>query len=210
MQHTLLEFTYFGIQSMPEMRMVLISLDQQRKTINPNIAKEGIHLLQIDDLIESGTIRLLDWNDNTTDIQLGMSFVDKIQAISAVQNYDKWREYTLLCSHALVVCRENGTRPDTNMPDIYWRETYRRKYQSNFYMVESENFWKNAPYNLTFYPPNMNNQRGKKQDTRFLGGGGRGEREWIIEIQILSQDIADAEFQGLIQNIIINPSSSNV
>ncbi|KAI5668722.1 hypothetical protein M9H77_18575 [Catharanthus roseus] len=29
---------------------------------------------QIDDLIESGTIKLLDWNDATTDIQLGMRF----------------------------------------------------------------------------------------------------------------------------------------
>ncbi|KAI5673850.1 hypothetical protein M9H77_14214 [Catharanthus roseus] len=39
---------------------------------------------QIDDLIESGIIRLLDWNDAMTDIQLGMRFVDKIQAISVV------------------------------------------------------------------------------------------------------------------------------
>ncbi|KAI5668286.1 hypothetical protein M9H77_18139 [Catharanthus roseus] len=42
---------------------------------------------QINDLIKSGTIRLLDWNDAMTYIQLGMRFVDKIQAISAVQ---KW------------------------------------------------------------------------------------------------------------------------
>ncbi|KAI5656521.1 hypothetical protein M9H77_25314 [Catharanthus roseus] len=38
----------------------------------------------IDDLVESGTVRLLDWNDSMTDIQLGMRFVDKVQAISAV------------------------------------------------------------------------------------------------------------------------------
>ncbi|KAI5662684.1 hypothetical protein M9H77_22007 [Catharanthus roseus] len=38
----------------------------------------------IDDLVESGTTRLLDWNDSMTDIQLGMRFVDKVQAISAV------------------------------------------------------------------------------------------------------------------------------
>ncbi|KAI5649680.1 hypothetical protein M9H77_35685 [Catharanthus roseus] len=49
----------------------------------------------IDDLVESGTIRLLDWNDSITDIQLGMRFVDKVQAISADR---KWsismgREY---------------------------------------------------------------------------------------------------------------------
>ncbi|KAI5664968.1 hypothetical protein M9H77_24291 [Catharanthus roseus] len=41
----------------------------------------------IDDLVESGTIRLLDLNDSMTDIQLGMRFVDKVQAISAVH---KW------------------------------------------------------------------------------------------------------------------------
>ncbi|KAI5677586.1 hypothetical protein M9H77_08536 [Catharanthus roseus] len=35
----------------------------------------------IDDLVEFGTIRLLDWNDSMTDIQLGMRFVDKVQAI---------------------------------------------------------------------------------------------------------------------------------
>ncbi|KAI5668179.1 hypothetical protein M9H77_18032 [Catharanthus roseus] len=33
----------------------------------------------IDDLVESGTVRLLDWNDSMTDIQLGMRFVDKVQ-----------------------------------------------------------------------------------------------------------------------------------
>ncbi|KAI5672856.1 hypothetical protein M9H77_13220 [Catharanthus roseus] len=101
-----------------------------------------------------------------TDIQLGMRFVDKIQAISAVQKwsirmrrefrvvkkisvsnvikevqvllqtgctykracYGKWREYTLPCSHALAVCRENGTRPDAYMPDIYSQKTYKRTY----------------------------------------------------------------------------------
>ncbi|KAI5677842.1 hypothetical protein M9H77_08792 [Catharanthus roseus] len=42
---------------------------------------------QIDDLIELGTIILLEWNDTMTDRQLGMRFVDKIQAISVVQ---KW------------------------------------------------------------------------------------------------------------------------
>ncbi|KAI5661512.1 hypothetical protein M9H77_20835 [Catharanthus roseus] len=54
----------------------------------------------IDDLVESGTVRLLDWNDSMTDIQLGMRFVDKVQAISAVC---KWsinvgREYRVLKS----------------------------------------------------------------------------------------------------------------
>ncbi|KAI5658859.1 hypothetical protein M9H77_27652 [Catharanthus roseus] len=39
----------------------------------------------IDDLVEFGTVRLLDWNDSMTNIQLGMRFVDKVQAISAVR-----------------------------------------------------------------------------------------------------------------------------
>ncbi|KAI5682339.1 hypothetical protein M9H77_03567 [Catharanthus roseus] len=42
---------------------------------------------QIDDLINSSTIRLLNWNDAMTDLQLGMRFLDKIKAISIVQ---KW------------------------------------------------------------------------------------------------------------------------
>ncbi|KAI5661658.1 hypothetical protein M9H77_20981 [Catharanthus roseus] len=41
----------------------------------------------IDDIMESGTVRLLDWNDSITDIQLCMRFVDKVQAISAVRKY---------------------------------------------------------------------------------------------------------------------------
>ncbi|KAI5661920.1 hypothetical protein M9H77_21243 [Catharanthus roseus] len=38
----------------------------------------------IDDLVESGNIWLLNWNDFMTDIQLDMRFVDKVHAISAV------------------------------------------------------------------------------------------------------------------------------
>ncbi|KAI5675144.1 hypothetical protein M9H77_06094 [Catharanthus roseus] len=41
----------------------------------------------IDGLVESGTVRLLDWNNSMTDIQLGMRFVDKVQAVSAVRKY---------------------------------------------------------------------------------------------------------------------------
>ncbi|KAI5672240.1 hypothetical protein M9H77_12604 [Catharanthus roseus] len=54
----------------------------------------------IDDLVESGTVRLLDWNDSMTDIQLGMRFVDKVQAVSAVQKYSisVGREYRVLKS----------------------------------------------------------------------------------------------------------------
>ncbi|KAI5654063.1 hypothetical protein M9H77_31250 [Catharanthus roseus] len=39
----------------------------------------------INDLVESGTVRLVDGNDSMTDIQLGMRFVDKAQAVSAVR-----------------------------------------------------------------------------------------------------------------------------
>ncbi|KAI5683147.1 hypothetical protein M9H77_04375 [Catharanthus roseus] len=74
-------------------------------------------------------------------------------------SYGKWQEYTLPCSHALAVCKDNGTRPYAYVPVIYPRETYRRTYQSNFYPVVHEDFWRNVRYNLTFYPPNMNNQR---------------------------------------------------
>ncbi|KAI5677800.1 hypothetical protein M9H77_08750 [Catharanthus roseus] len=38
----------------------------------------------IDDLVESSTLMLLDWNDSMTDIQLFIRFVDKVQAISVV------------------------------------------------------------------------------------------------------------------------------
>ncbi|KAI5677461.1 hypothetical protein M9H77_08411 [Catharanthus roseus] len=31
----------------------------------------------------------------------------------------KWQTYTLPCSHVLVVCRENGSRTDTYVPDIF-------------------------------------------------------------------------------------------
>ncbi|KAI5670786.1 hypothetical protein M9H77_11150 [Catharanthus roseus] len=54
----------------------------------------------IDDLVESGTLQLLDLNDSMTDIQLGMRFVDKVQAVSAVRKYSisMGREYRVLKS----------------------------------------------------------------------------------------------------------------
>ncbi|KAI5681375.1 hypothetical protein M9H77_02602 [Catharanthus roseus] len=85
----------------------------------------------------------------------------------------KWQIYTLPCSHALAICRENGTRADTYVPEIYLRQMYRRTYQANFNPILSENFWRDVPYNLTFYPPNMNKERGRKQDTQFQGEIGR-------------------------------------
>ncbi|KAI5673388.1 hypothetical protein M9H77_13752 [Catharanthus roseus] len=133
---------------------------------------------QIDDLIESDTIRLLDWNDAITDIQLGM------------------RDHTVTYNQR-EVCRESGTRPDAYVPYIYSRETYRRTYQSNFYSIGYEEFWRDAPYNLTFYPPNMNNQQGRKQDTRFCG-------EMDYRNLIFSQDV-DVKCTGIIEKVVITP-----
>ncbi|KAI5659023.1 hypothetical protein M9H77_27816 [Catharanthus roseus] len=70
------------------------------------------------------------------------------------------------CSY---VYRENGTRADTYVPDIYSRETYRRTYPSHFHSVLNENFWRDVPYNLIFHPPNMNNEWGRKPGTAFRG-----------------------------------------
>ncbi|KAI5680686.1 hypothetical protein M9H77_01913 [Catharanthus roseus] len=78
-------------------------------TIAPNLAKEGIQSdafldvglgSPIDDLIEYGILRLLDWNDSMTDIQLDMRFVDKVQAISAVRKWLIWMgcEYRVMKS----------------------------------------------------------------------------------------------------------------
>ncbi|KAI5673842.1 hypothetical protein M9H77_14206 [Catharanthus roseus] len=98
----------------------------------------------------------------------------------------KRQEYSLSWSHAPAVGRDNGTRQDVYVSDIYLHETYRRTYRSNFYPVGHEDYWRDAPYNLKFYPPNMNNQRGREKGTRF-----REKR--IIEIRILPQDVADVE-----------------
>ncbi|KAI5648343.1 hypothetical protein M9H77_34348 [Catharanthus roseus] len=81
----------------------------------------------------------------------------------------KWQEYTLSCSYALAICKDNGTKPNTYVPDIYSQKTYICIYQSNFYPVGHEDFLRDAPYNLTFYPPNINNQQGRKWGTRFRG-----------------------------------------
>ncbi|KAI5649201.1 hypothetical protein M9H77_35206 [Catharanthus roseus] len=81
----------------------------------------------------------------------------------------KWQTYTLPCSHVLVVCRENGSRTDTYVPEIYSRQMYRITYQANFHPVLSENFWRDVPFNLTFYPLNMKKERGRKQGKRFQG-----------------------------------------
>ncbi|KAI5672782.1 hypothetical protein M9H77_13146 [Catharanthus roseus] len=75
---------------------------------------------------------------------------------------EKWQTYTLSCSHIFTVCRENGSRAYTCMPEIYSRQTYRRIYQTNFHLVLSENFWRDVPFNLTFYPPNMKKEQDRK------------------------------------------------
>ncbi|KAI5666481.1 hypothetical protein M9H77_16334 [Catharanthus roseus] len=67
------------------------------------------------------------------------------------------------------VCRENGSRTNTYVPEIYSRQTYRKTYQANFHPVLSENFWRDVLFNLTFYPPNMKKERGSKQGKRFQG-----------------------------------------
>ncbi|KAI5671900.1 hypothetical protein M9H77_12264 [Catharanthus roseus] len=33
----------------------------------------------------------------------------------------------------------------------------------------TKNFWRDVPFNLTFYPPNMKKERGRKQGKRFQG-----------------------------------------
>ncbi|KAI5658877.1 hypothetical protein M9H77_27670 [Catharanthus roseus] len=76
------------------------------------------------------------------------------------------------------VCRENGSRTDTYVPEIYSRQTYRRTYQVNLHPVLSENFWRDVPFNLTFYPPNMKRNGVGNRASDFRG-------EWIIKNQIL-------------------------
>ncbi|KAI5674182.1 hypothetical protein M9H77_14546 [Catharanthus roseus] len=61
----------------------------------------------VDDLVESGTIRLLNWNDSMTDIQLGMRFVDKVQAISA----RKWVKSRYLCAGDIFVTNVHNNLP---------------------------------------------------------------------------------------------------
>ncbi|KAI5657466.1 hypothetical protein M9H77_26259 [Catharanthus roseus] len=67
------------------------------------------------------------------------------------------------------LCRENGSRTNAYVPEIYSRQTYIKTYQANFHPVLSENFWRDVPFNLTFYPPNMKKEWGRKQGKRFQG-----------------------------------------
>ncbi|KAI5665802.1 hypothetical protein M9H77_15655 [Catharanthus roseus] len=90
-------------------------------------------------------------------------------AIEKVFCCRKWQTYTLPCSHVLAVCRENGSRTDAYVPEIYSQQMYRKTYQANFHSVLSENFWRDVPFNLIFYHPNIKNERGRKQGKRFQG-----------------------------------------
>ncbi|KAI5666129.1 hypothetical protein M9H77_15982 [Catharanthus roseus] len=67
------------------------------------------------------------------------------------------------------VCRENGSRTKTYVPEIYSRQTYRRTYQANFHPVLSVNFWRDVTFSLIFYPPNIKKEQGRKQDKRSQG-----------------------------------------
>ncbi|KAI5672408.1 hypothetical protein M9H77_12772 [Catharanthus roseus] len=77
----------------------------------------------IDDLVESGTIRLLDWNDSMTDIQLGMRFVDKVQAVSTVCKYSisVGREYRILKSKIDTWTARCYHHSDTTLKSLMWQ-----------------------------------------------------------------------------------------
>ncbi|KAI5655086.1 hypothetical protein M9H77_32273 [Catharanthus roseus] len=114
---------------------------------------------------------------------------------------EKWQTYTLPYLHVLAVCRKNGSRADTYVPEIYSRQTYRRTYQVNFHPVLSENFWRDVPFNLTFYPPNMKKERGTKQDKRFKG-------KMDYRNPDSPQDVADVACWDIIEKIIITPDQA--
>ncbi|KAI5680585.1 hypothetical protein M9H77_01812 [Catharanthus roseus] len=96
------------------------------------------------------------------------------------------------------LCRENGSRTDAYVTEIYSRQTYRKTYQANFYPVLSENFWRDVPFNLTFYPPNMKKERGRKQGKRFQG-------EMDYRNLDSPQDVVDVACRDIIGKIVITP-----
>ncbi|KAI5658230.1 hypothetical protein M9H77_27023 [Catharanthus roseus] len=103
------------------------------------------------------------------------NIIQEVQESSESWNWflKNLREYIVkdrrvcLISDGHKVCRENGSRADTYVSEIYSRQTYRSTYQANFHPVLSENFWRDVPFNLTFYPPNIKNEWGRKQAKRF-------------------------------------------
>ncbi|KAI5669335.1 hypothetical protein M9H77_19188 [Catharanthus roseus] len=118
-------------------------------TYNP---REGIYMVR-------SPIRVSSTGNNVYTLRLNNKFC----------SCGKWQTYTLLCSHVLAVYKENWSRTDAYVPDIYLRQTYIKTYQANFHPVLGENFWRDVPFNLTFYPPNMKKERGRKQGKRFQG-----------------------------------------
>ncbi|KAI5677551.1 hypothetical protein M9H77_08501 [Catharanthus roseus] len=121
------------------LRIELKSREHKVTTYNP---REGIYMVK-------SPIRVSSTCNNVHTLRLNNKFC----------SCEKWQTYTLSYSHVLAVCRENGSRTYAYVPEIYSRQTYRKTYQANFHLVLSENFWRNVPFNLTFYPPNMKNER---------------------------------------------------
>lgn len=79
----------------------------------------------------------------------------------------KWHGYILPCLHAIAVYKENGRRSDSLVPDIYSRDTYRKTYKSNFYLIVRKEFCRVAPYILTCYLLNMKTLQGQNQIQGF-------------------------------------------
>ncbi|KAI5656445.1 hypothetical protein M9H77_25238 [Catharanthus roseus] len=127
----------------------LKSREHKVTTYNP---REGIYMVK-------SPIRVSGTGNNIYTLRLNNKFC----------SCGKWQTYTLPCSHVLAVCRENGSRTDSYVPELYSRQTYKKTYQANFHPVLSENFWRDVPFNLTFYPPNMKKERVRKQSKRFQG-----------------------------------------
>ncbi|KAI5659388.1 hypothetical protein M9H77_28181 [Catharanthus roseus] len=123
-----------------------IELKSREHKVTTYNLREGIYMVK-------SPIRVSGMGNNIYTLRLNNKFC----------SCGKWKTYTLPCSHVLVVCRENGSRTNAYAPEIYSRQTYIKTYQANFHLVLSENFWRDVPFNLTFYPPNMKNERDRKQ-----------------------------------------------
>ncbi|KAI5649067.1 hypothetical protein M9H77_35072 [Catharanthus roseus] len=116
--------------------------------------------------LQTPVIRVM---ENTV-TQWESSQLDENQENTKLQHTIRGKEYTWSdLRSGLLVPVITDTRADTYMPDIYLRETYRRTYEANFHPVLNENYWRDVPYNLIFYPLNMNKERSMKQGTRFQG-----------------------------------------
>ncbi|KAI5661503.1 hypothetical protein M9H77_20826 [Catharanthus roseus] len=131
------------------LRIELKSREHKVTTYNP---QEGIYIVK-------SPIRVSGTGNNVYTLRLNNKFC----------SCEKWQTYTLPCSHVLAVRRENGSRIDAYVSEIYSRQTYIKTYQANFHPILSENFWRDVPFNLTFYPPNKKKERDRKQGKRFQG-----------------------------------------